>query len=260
MKENGGGFMNIFLIGRRLLVAALIACVICSMPAFSADNGCDNPDNDMISAELALCSTHVYNIGETSNPTGADRELMREVIAMKTTLITQQMYKQYQQMESMLRRLKTQLQKAVLNTKLQAAGADSGSSGSGGGDDFESNDRNVHIVGVSNCMNLYDDEKILECYQTNLNTIVNSSGQGSKPTPEIKKQLANDYKNLKDIKFDGNDSPCDKLMGSDEKEDLCINPKMKNKEFKDKCLDRMRTCLQNQMRVYKNNQAKLKKD
>ena len=87
------------------------------MPVVAAENGCDNDDNDMIVAELALCSTHAYNIGNTKNPSGADKGLMRDVIAMKTTVITQQMYKQYEQMESMLQRLKTQLEKAVLTAK-----------------------------------------------------------------------------------------------------------------------------------------------
>ena len=86
-----------------IFVGLLVALVVC-VPAV-ADNGCESDDNDAIVAELALCSTHAYNIGLTENPTGADKELMRDVIAMKTTLITQQMYRQYEQMDSMLRRL-----------------------------------------------------------------------------------------------------------------------------------------------------------
>lgn len=268
MKRLNDIFVGCFVIGRRLVLSALVVCVVSLAPVFAADNGCDDPDNDAISAELALCSVHAYNIGEMQNPTGADKELMREVIAMKTTLITQQMYKQYQQMESMLRRLKTQLQKAVLNTKLQAAGADSSSGGSGGsGGRFESDDRNLHIAGASNCMNLYEDEKILECFQTNLTTIINSSGQGSNPTPEIKKQLAYDFKNLSAMVFEGAKSSCDDLSAKEATSDktktigvLCADPKMKNKAFKDDCLGAMRSCLQNQMRVYRNNQAKLSKD
>ena len=253
---------------KNIFIGFFVVCAVTLAPVFAADNGCDDPDNDAIVAELALCSTHAYNIGVTQNPTGADRELMREVVAMKTTLITQQMYKQYQQMESMLRRLKTQLQKAVLNTKLQAAGADSSSGGSGGsGGRFESDDRNLHIAGASNCMNLYEDEKILECFQTNLTTIINSSGQGSNPTPEIKKQLAYDFKNLSVMTFDGAESSCKDLSGKKATSDntkeigvLCSDPKMKNKAFKDDCLGAMRTCLQNQTRTYRNNQAKLSKD
>ena len=32
-----------------------------------ATNGCDNEENEYISPALALCSTHVYNIGEDEN-------------------------------------------------------------------------------------------------------------------------------------------------------------------------------------------------
>ena len=193
MKENGGGFMNIFLIGRRLLVAALVACVICSMPAFSADNGCDNPDNDMISAELALCSTHAYNIGLDQNPSGADRELMREVIAMKTTLITQQMYKQYQQMESMLRRLKTQLEKAVLNTKLQAAAGKAKSDDDDDDDEFESNNRSIHIANARDCNAESTAKEVLTCLEKNAALIYDRSANGTKLSSNLRKQLAGDY-------------------------------------------------------------------
>lgn len=86
-------------------------------------DGCDSADNNRISPELALCSVHAYNIGEVQNPTGANRQLMKDVIALKTTVITQQMNKQYEYMDLMIRRFKTQLEKAVLTTKLQASGA-----------------------------------------------------------------------------------------------------------------------------------------
>ena len=72
--------------------------------------------------------------------------------------------------------------------------------------------------------------------------------------------MANDDTNLKAIIFSGEKSACTEYSDGSDKKDLCANTKMKNKEFKDTCLDRMRTCLQNQMRAYKNNQAKLKKD
>ncbi|MBQ8255420.1 MAG: hypothetical protein IJY99_00440 [Alphaproteobacteria bacterium] len=232
-------FINAILIGRRLLIAMLIACVVCSMPAFSADNGCDNPDNDMISSELALCSTHAYNIGVIQNPTGADRELMRDVVAMKTTLITQQMYKQYQQMESMLRRLKTQLEKAVLTTKLQAAGAESSSGGSGGGDDgFESDNRSIHISGAKDCNSELSTLKVFECLNSNLNIVYDRSGNGTNLTSELRKQLAGDY-NVMATNGGANDT---KTKDKDGKEVDCAKPKelSKKKAFQ-ACLDALRS-------------------
>lgn len=97
----------------------------------SGGDGCDNEANDRIAPELALCSVHAYNIGQAQNPSGADKQLMKDVVALKTTVIAQQMNKQYEYMDSMIRRFKTQLEKAILTTKLQSAGA-APSSGDGG--------------------------------------------------------------------------------------------------------------------------------
>ena len=127
---------NIFNVRRAMFIAAVLGALNI-MPAMAADDGCDNEANDRISPELALCSVHVYNIGEIENPTGANKQLMKDVVALKTTVITQQINKQYEYMDAMIRRFKTQLEKAVLTTKLQAAGAAAGTSGttgaSGGG-------------------------------------------------------------------------------------------------------------------------------
>ena len=228
------------------------------MPAY-ADNGCENDDNDAIVAELALCSTHAYNIGETENPTGADKELMRDVIAMKTTLITQQMYRQYEQMESMLRRLKTQLEKAVLTTGLEAKGASpSGSSSSSSS--FKSDDRNIHMAGVKNCMNYYQDSEMLKCYEDNLNMIVNMSGNGDNVSSELKKQLVQDFCKLADQNINS-ENACSKIV---EKYKALCNESEKaqtldKKQFRN-MIDSMRSCLQNQYRAYNNSQRQQKKD
>ena len=102
-------------------MVAAICGILVAGPVRAAGDGCEDEKNDRITPELALCSVHAYNIGSSSNPTGADKQLMKEIIALKTTVITQQMNKQYEYMEAMIRRFKTQLEKAVLTTKLQAA-------------------------------------------------------------------------------------------------------------------------------------------
>ena len=172
--------------------------------AFAATgNGCDNDKNDRINAEIALCSTHVYNIGETENQSSeSQKQLMRDTVALKTTVMTQQMYRQYEYLDATLRRFKTQLEKAVLTTKLMAAGADSGeyggSSYSGvstgsGSSAFRSSDRQIFIAGVNNCNNELTNQKVFECLQNNLNTIYNTSNNGQNVTAELRKQMANDY-------------------------------------------------------------------
>jgi hypothetical protein len=243
-----------------IFVGLLVALVLC-VPAV-ADNGCENDDNDAIVAELALCSTHAYNIGKTENPTGADKELMRDVIAMKTTLITQQMYRQYEQMDSMLRRLKTQLEKAVLTTGLEAKGASSSSSSSSGGSSFKSDDRNIHMAGVKNCLNYYQDSEILKCYEDNLNMIVNMSGNGDSVSSELKKQLVQDFCKLSSQRINSSYNCTDDKKNFEE---YCSGSDAKKPQTLDKrnfqaMIDAMRSCLQNQYRAYNNSQKQMKKE
>lgn len=250
---------------KNIFVGLLVALVVC-VPAV-ADNGCENDDNDAIVAELALCSTHAYNIGLTSNPTGADKELMRDVIAMKTTLITQQMYRQYEQMESMLRRLKTQLEKAVLTTGLEAKGASSSSSS--GGSSFKSDDRNIHMAGVKNCLNYYQDSELLKCYADNLNMIINMSGNGNNVSSELKKQLVQDFCKLGEQDIGGKEIKCYDPNKTNESADnigeYCTKEKDKKAQSLDKkdfqtMLDKMRICLINKQRAYNDSQRQQKKD
>lgn len=241
---------------KNILAGLCVALVVC-VPAV-ADNGCENDDNDAIVAELALCSTHAYNIAETKNPTGANKELMRDVIAMKTTLITQQMYRQYEQMESMLRRLKTQLEKAVLTTGLEAKGASSSSSSSS----FKSDDRNIHMAGVNNCLNYYQDSELLKCYTENLNMIVNMSGNGNNVSSELKKQLVQDFCKLSDQQINGKENCSSERKRFDDycKVEDAEKPQTLDKRKFQSMIDSMRSCLQNQYRAYNDSQRQQKKD
>ena len=220
-----------------------------TMPAVAADNGCDDEDNDMIVAELALCSTHVYNIGQPENPSNdTERGYMKDMVALKSTIMTQQLNKQYEYLESMIRRFKTQLEKAVLTTKLQTAGA---AVDSGAGSSYRSDDKNNHLAGVRNCLNVYQDAEKLKCYEDNLNVIINTSNHGNNVDADLKKQLAFDYEYLAEITFSGGQK-CD----FDKKK--CGNTKMSKSDFQS-CLNGMRSCLSNQYRAYNNQQAMLQK-
>lgn len=221
------------------------ATLVLVAPVVAAENGCDNVENDAIVAELALCSTHAYNIGATTNPTGAEKELMRDVIAMKTTLITQQMYKQYEQMESMIRRLKTQLEKAVLTTGLQAKGASSSSGGasSSSGGAYRSDDKYVVLAGTENCMQKGGIDSAVSCIQSNVRIVMSAVNAGN--TSQARKQLEKDLdvasvwgvvvkptncsnaeeKNKCEVKgFNGNPmSDCTNLVnGTDRKKDIIL--------------------------------------
>lgn len=246
------------------ILAGVFAGLVLVTPVV-ADNGCENDENDAIVAELALCSTHAYNIGATKNPSGADKELMRDVIAMKTTLITQQMYRQYEQMESMLRRLKTQLEKAVLTTKLNAAGAVTSSGDSRSAyvipeDGFQSNDRNIHMADVKNCNNELLPTDVLQCLNDNMSVISEKTGNADNVNSEVAKQLANDFALLKNVSVGGtNDDKCIYKLDAKDTEDTCLKDKQirKKKNFRT-CFDNMRNCLRNKMYILSQNERKAK--
>lgn len=207
------------------MLAAVLGCVV--MPAV-ADNGCENEDNDMISAEFALCSVHAYNIGETKNPNASERELMRNVIAMKTEVITQQMYRHYEQMESMLKRFRTQLQKAVLTANLQAAGAAS-EKDSDDSSSYTQTNMNSYMAGVKDCSAIsLDKMEQTTCYNQNLTTISNSWSSSTKPTNAMQKQLAGDYKLVCNSFTDDTNYPKPDGCKKGDKDNKCTDPKKIN--------------------------------
>ena len=164
--------------------------------AFAATgNGCDeNSNNDYINPELALCSTHVYNIGGITNPDDeARRQIMRDVVALKTTIMTQQMYRQYEYLESMIKRFKTQLEKAVLTTKLQAAGASDGSnnsSSSSGGFSIKNNNSYVVVDDAKDCNMESGTVSVLQCVLDNITVSLNAIEEGK--VTEARRQLQKD--------------------------------------------------------------------
>lgn len=175
---------------RELCVAALLAGVLpCANAAVST--GCDNDNNAYIMPELALCSTHAYNIGASENPDNdAQKQVMKEVVALKTTVMTQQMYKQYEYLESMVKRFKTQLEKAVLTTKLEAAGA-SPEGSSSGGLSFKSGDANIKLAGAQNCMTTTSFQNAYSCLSANIQLVLNAVNGGNN-IGEAKRQLETD--------------------------------------------------------------------
>ena len=176
----------------RSFVIGAISLVCVPGVAFSAtDNGCGISNNSYINPEIALCSTHVYNIRQTKNPSDAtSKQAMRDVIALKTTLMTQQLEQQYDFLEATVSRLKTQLQKAVLTTNLEAAGASSSSSSSSSS---VSSDRNVVLIGAENCMLKSSTSDGLSCIQNNIRIVLQAVSAGN---------IGEAYRQLqKDIEF-----------------------------------------------------------
>ena len=160
------------------MVMALGFCIC--MPAMAAsDNGCNDLDtNGFITPELALCTTHAYNIGLTQNPSSAaDKQIMRDVVALKTTVMMQQMYKQYSFLEATLNRMKTQLRREILTTNFEAAGASS--SDSSGSASSMSTDRNVVLIGAENCLLKTSTSAGLACIQSNIRIVLQAVSAGN---------------------------------------------------------------------------------
>ncbi len=170
--------------------ATVMTCALRVSPVVAAtSNGCEKDENEYISPEIALCSVHAYNINHTINPSSeTTKQAMKEVIALKTTIMTQQMYKQYEYLDAMMRRFKTQLKKAVLTTSLQAAGAEAENSSSGAAN---STDKNIVLAGTQNCMlSATSPVNAAACLQQNVQTVVNAINAGN--ITDAKKQLRRD--------------------------------------------------------------------
>ena len=133
-----------------------------------------------INPVFAICDTHPFNSGnsavEWNQQTTIDtdkQETMNRIIGLKITVISQQMYKQYEYLNATLRRLKIQLQKAVLTSNLEAAGAksDGGSSSGGLVGGGNSEDKTIYLPGANNCSNFMDYDSAYNCLQTNVSVI-----------------------------------------------------------------------------------------
>lgn len=174
------------------VISLVLFLVNITIPVYAADdNGCDDSDNNYITPELALCSTHVYNIGLTQNSDNeANKQIMRDVVALKSTVMMQQMYKQYEYLEATLSRLKTQLEREILTSKLEAAGASSSSSSSSSS---TSSDRNVVLIGAENCFLKSTPSDGLNCIQSNVRIVLQAVSAGN---------IGEAYRQLqKDIEF-----------------------------------------------------------
>lgn len=232
---------------RNVLMGMICTLAVLAFPAGAADNGCGDEENDRITPELALCSVHAYNIGAEINPgTQSERQIMNDVVALKTTIMTQQMKKQYDYLEATIGRFKTQLGKAILTAQMEAAGASSenGTSG-GGGSSFKSGDKNVVLAGTENCNNKKTSAEVYECLRNNYYVIDNMSNGGQTVSTEVRKQLAADYsvmkRNFPTKKGEFEISPIsgknDKVLSID-----CSNfQAISNRDFLQACLQALNT-------------------
>ncbi len=135
------------------------ACCKQFVEQHGCNDDCYDLDKDVsyVNRAFALCDTHAWNAGFKDNDEikkSEDREKMNEIIALKTTVIAQQMYKQYATLEQMIKQLKVMLEKEVLKASVQVAGGTSS--------DTDTTDK----VEFSSC-SAFDDEEALSCLRDN---------------------------------------------------------------------------------------------
>ena len=123
-----------------------------------------------------------------------DASAMKEMLALKTTVISQQMYKQYEYLNATLRRLKTMLEKATLTANLEAAGAKSDDDSSSSG-----------LLGSSSRSSQYRDcsgkskQGLLECMRENYSILATQIKTNKKCDRYAKEQLTNAVTKLKSL-------------------------------------------------------------
>lgn len=238
--------------------AALLLGLVMAVPAFAAtrDNGCGDPDNVYINPELALCSVHAYNIGRTNNPnsSSADSQIMRDVVALKTTVMMQQMYKQYSFLEATLNRMKTQLKREILTTQAEVAGAPSGSS-SGTSSSVGGNNG---VSGAENCRTAGSTSDVMSCLSRNVDriaTAISNSDIGA-----ARRQIDTD---LQTMRLYDNLTPKDQTTSDEEYSsvsaqfasayDECADAGT-NRQKLSSCVDYMRVFITRNIEAQNNNQ------
>ena len=147
---------------------------------------------------FGLCSTHSHNIGyvdaTTNLPANPDKSedvaQMNHIIALKSTVIAQQLKDQYDALSVIIKRFKTQLEKAVLVSKIEVLTGNTASENSNGSSSGSGANGNVAISGAADCSGFTDVNGIAQCLQPNIQKVINAANSGK--ISEAKKQLIND--------------------------------------------------------------------
>ncbi|MDR3208362.1 MAG: hypothetical protein LBT45_00770 [Rickettsiales bacterium] len=181
---------------------------------------CDLDEEDACYANqlYGMCSTHAYNVGKTNNNEVKDvKSQMDEIIALKSTVIAQQLKKQSDYLTSMVKQIKTQMQKSVMTAKAEAAGAPSGSSSSSTSSDT--------VAGQIDCRNKSRADTI-SCIRNNMPGLQSmSSTDFSKAIRGIKQALMGMGKEAE--LADGADGECESPAQKDRGDCLAkINGKL----------------------------------
>ena len=183
---------------------------------------------------FGLCSTHSHNIGAMDdktnlpvNPTKSEETAqMNDVIALKSTVIAQQLKEQYDALNAVIKRFKTQLEKAVLTSKIEVITGNTASGNSGGGASASGSYNNNGLANAEDCDNVLDMANVYDCLNRNLTKI---SQAVDNDLSGARKQLKNDIKVMDGYKVCGDstsdcisDASCKSIDGSKNNIKECV--------------------------------------
>lgn len=196
---------------------------ICDAHRYNVGNSSSNEVEETPDEAATRCTEDCANYGAYTNCKYEDDELekqakidnckkirikktdlseMKEIIGLKTTVLSQQLYKQYDYLNATLRRLKTQLEKAVVKTNLEAAGAKSEDGSSSG------------LLGASSKGSQYRSctgktkQGALECLRENY-SLLESQVNNKKCDKSIRDQLKKDTHIMATLKALTSTEECD---------------------------------------------------
>lgn len=197
---------------------------------------CYDDDRYYINPEIALCTTHAYNLGWGVNPTNAaDQEAMARVVALKANIITQQMKKQYDYMDATMKRFRTLLEKSVMLARLEAAGGTSNKQTGGGA----TNANNKGLPGAKDCGWETGTMDRLRCLQENYRLMVSTSNSGTNNSGQLRQQMEMDAKAL-----DGTTGSTDKVG------DVCNSSKTTGRNELQACLQKLNSIIGIKIEAY----------
>lgn len=205
------------------LFNVIFGVLICLAPmAVHAD--VDDSDCVMYNPAFGLCSTHAHNAGIVDKPTnlptnptaGENTSYMNEVIALKATVIAQQLKEQYDQLNAVVKRFKTQLEKAVLTSKIEVLTGNAASGNSGGGASGSYNNN-----GLANAEDCYavEEANVYDCFSRNLAKI---SQAVDNDLTGARKQLNNDINIMTAYDIKAEAGNCDNGLSSKNNIKKCV--------------------------------------
>ena len=217
----------------------IFMAIICALPAATyATEECP-----YFSPALALCSVHAYNVGDAQNPTDTARASeIEDVIGMKTTVMVQQLKQQYDELNAVIKRFKTQLEKAVLTSKIEVI---TGTTSSSTNSSSTSNSTNG-LANANDC-SFVDYDKVFDCLMGNLQKIQQAA---STDIGNARKQLAKDWNVIDNYKMCTDNNKQQTTCACYGTSRLQIDNKLRSKTDLSNCA----TYLYQQVNVFKNSQ------